>query len=118
MNHQSRGGQRRAGSSNLASFLVLLPKINREDRKPCCVRSDPVMLPPSAGSWESGSAERDGREFFLTSDGESGSRSALLASSSTAAIELITLYARLDNAGHKMAPPLSPPPSVSVTEKT
>lgn len=31
---------------------------------------------------------------------------ALLASSSMAAIELITLYARLDNAVHKMAPPL------------
>ena len=29
----------------------------------------------------------------------------LLASSSMAAIELITLYARLDNAVHKMAPP-------------
>lgn len=31
---------------------------------------------------------------------------ALLASSSMAAIELITLYARLDNALHKMATPL------------
>lgn len=30
---------------------------------------------------------------------------ALLASSSMAAIELITLYARLDNAVHKMPPP-------------
>lgn len=30
---------------------------------------------------------------------------ALLASSSMAAIELITLYARLDNAVHKNAPP-------------
>lgn len=37
----------------------------------------------------------------------------LLASSSMAAIELITLYAWLDNAVHKMAPPPSathPPP--------
>lgn len=55
---------------------------------------------------------------------------ALLASSSMAAIELITLYARLDNALHKMATPLlllfassSPPISPCVcsalaTEKT
>lgn len=35
---------------------------------------------------------------------------ALLASSSMAAIELITLYARLDNAVHKMPPPLPPAP--------
>ncbi len=47
----------------------------------------------------------------------------LLASSSMAAIELITLYARLDNAVHKMAPPPSPPISPCVcsalaTEKT
>lgn len=34
---------------------------------------------------------------------------ALLASSSMAAIELITLYARLDNAVHKNALPPSPP---------
>lgn len=34
---------------------------------------------------------------------------ALLASSSMAAIELITLYARMDNAVHKMAPPFLPP---------
>lgn len=33
----------------------------------------------------------------------------LLASSSMAAIELITLYARMDNAVHKMAPPFLPP---------
>lgn len=33
---------------------------------------------------------------------------ALLASSSMAAIELITLYARLDNAVHKMPPPTPP----------
>lgn len=33
---------------------------------------------------------------------------ALLASSSMAAIELITLYAWVDNAVHKMAPPSSP----------
>lgn len=61
-----------------------------------------------AGSWGdcANTKRRDGREFFLTSDGESGSRSALLASSSTAAIELITLYAWLDNAVHKMALPL------------
>lgn len=49
----------------------------------------------------------------------------LLASSSMAAIELITLYARLDSAVHKMAPPThrSPPISPCVcsalaTEKT
>lgn len=46
----------------------------------------------------------------------------LLASSSMAAIELITLYARLDNAVHKIPP--HPPPispcvcSVLTTEKT
>lgn len=33
---------------------------------------------------------------------------ALLASSSMAAIELITLYAWMDNAVHKMGPPSSP----------
>lgn len=56
-------------------------------------------------------AERGSRESFMTSDGESGSCSVfvLLASSSTPAIELITLYARLDNAEHKMAPPSTPP---------
>lgn len=39
---------------------------------------------------------------------------ALLASSSMAAIELITLYARLDNAVHKMAPPPPPSPPISL----
>lgn len=40
---------------------------------------------------------------------------ALLASSSMAAIELITLYARLDNAVHKMAPPPPPSPPISLS---
>lgn len=42
---------------------------------------------------------------------------ALLASSSMAAIELITLYAWMDNAVHKMAPPPPPLPPISPCRK-
>lgn len=41
---------------------------------------------------------------------------ALLASSSMAAIELITLYARLDNAVHKNAPPPHTPPQTHASQ--